>query len=203
VTSYIGSSHAGRFPPDKSGPLLPDPKRATLTYLGYARHDKGFFFLLDAVEKLPKNLADRITLQLAVRINGDKKMKSIILQKCRQLQGMKLFDGYTHAELREILAGTSLGIVPVLWEDNLPQVALEMHCYGVPLLCSNLGGAAELANNPDFVFEASSIENFTQKLDRILNNGTTHEQYWKNARRPMGLEEHANRLIAEYEDITG
>ena len=49
------------------------------------------------------------------------------------------------------------GVVPVLWHDNLPQVAIEMHARHIPLLTSDMGGAQELGNCPEMVFAALQL----------------------------------------------
>jgi hypothetical protein len=43
-----------------------------------------------------------------------------------RFRAITLHDGYTHAGLDRVLEGVQLGIVPPIWEDNLPQVAIEM-----------------------------------------------------------------------------
>lgn len=202
VTDYIGTRHVARFSvSDKAGPLIADTWRVTLTYLGYARCDKGFFFLLDALELLPFDLAKRITLQLGVKTDNSKGLLIYIQRKCKWLHEVHLFDGYTHDDLQDILSKTSLGIIPVLWEDNLPQVAIEMHCHGIPLLCSNLGGASELSNNDCFIFKAGVADDFIAKLSHILTRGITNEEYWGKAMRPIGIETHAQHLVTKYESL--
>src|SRR5690606_37858124 len=74
-------------------------------------------------------------------------------------------DGYQPTELPAILEGVDLGVVPVQWEDNLPQVAIEMVAHGVPILTSDRGGAQELGGaNPDFTFRAGDPTDFSARL---------------------------------------
>jgi glycosyltransferase involved in cell wall biosynthesis len=72
--------------------------------------------------------------------------------------------------MSQILADVDLGIVPVLWEDNLPQVAIECVASGVPILTSDRGGAQELLGCPDLVFRAGSCRDFYARLEAILEN---------------------------------
>ena len=92
-------------------------------------------------------------------------------------------DGYSHNELPQILNETNLGIIPVLWEDNLPQVAIEIVAHGVPILASDLGGAHELCNDSNFIFKNNNINDFSEKLEFLFSNRNVLDQYWKNRRQ--------------------
>ena len=70
---------------------------------------------------------------------------------------MKKTDPAIEKRIDAIISQMDVGLVPVMWEDNLPQVAIEMHARHVPLLTSDLGGAQELANFPEMVFKAGDV----------------------------------------------
>ena len=59
----------------------------------------------------------------------------------------------------------NLGIVPPLWEDNLPQVAIEMISNGIPVLTSMNGGAKELNSHVMFRFHTEK-----DLLEKIKKN---------------------------------
>lgn len=61
--------------------------------------------------------------------------------------GVRLMGAYTPADLPGILADTDLGLALPVWEDNAPQVVMELLNYGVPVLATRMGGI------PDFVGE--------------------------------------------------
>lgn len=197
-TDYIGTGHAHYFSNNKRGPILAPGLTPTLTYLGYAREDKGFFFLLRALEEMPEELAGKIAIQLCVKLRGQKEALRKIHKLRRKFKEIIHLDGYTHEQLDGILGRTTLGLIPVLWEDNLPQVALEMHCHGIPLLCSDLGGAKELSGNALFTFRAGCCQDFIDKLSKILTGGLTHESYWPSAMHPTDMETHVTGLLAKY-----
>jgi glycosyltransferase involved in cell wall biosynthesis len=107
-------------------------------------------------------------------------------------------DGYSHDDLDAILAGVGLGVVPVLWEDNLPQVAIEMHARHIPLLTSDRGGARELGNSPEFVFPAGDVDAFCERIAEILDGRVDVAAYWRNARSPVSIPNHIQELLAIY-----
>lgn len=198
-TSYIGTSHAGNF--DRTAPRdLPVQagEVITLGYLGYMRRDKGFFFLLKALKALPAPMARRVRLLVAAG-RGDAQTMAELSELGQNLAGLEYFDGFTQNDLPNILSRIDLGVVPVLWNDNLPQVAIEMHANHIPLLTSDLGGAQELSNCPDMIFRAGDIASFQARLQAILSGAVDLEAYWKGARRPTSMAEHLVQLAAAYQ----
>jgi glycosyltransferase involved in cell wall biosynthesis len=195
-TTRIGTPEAGRFDRAAHRPALVDAQgRLRLAFLGYMRADKGFFFLLDALESLPDTLAARVHLTMAARKGTDAAMARLAALRPR-LAGLDHIDGYTHAQLDGILADVTLGVVPVLWEDNLPQVALEMHLRGIPLLTTDLGGAQELGNCPDLVIPAGDRAAFGGRIAAALDGGIDLPAYWANARAPETMAGHLAALGA-------
>lgn len=199
-TNYIGTSMSGNYEQAEHKSALPE-EDVTLTYLGYANHDKGFFFLLDALSQLPSTLCNKIHLCLAARgCRGT--VEELARKKLSRFRSLRLRDGYRRNELGELLAGTNIGILPQLWEDCLPQTAIEMHCHGIPLFCSDKGGAKELADCPDFVFQSGNTADFVCKLEKILTGQVDLKKYWEHAKRPPSIEEHAYSLIDIYTNMT-
>ncbi len=106
------------------------------------------------------------------------------------------FDGYTHAQLETILDGVDVGMIPVQWEDNLPQVATEMVAHGVPLITSHRGGAKELGgDNPSFVFKASDKEALIEIWRQLIEGELQPGDYWASAMSLTTMDDHLNRLM--------
>src|SRR6185312_8503937 len=113
-------------------------------------------------------VARRLDLVFAAKA-GDPFAYDAIKRMAHRFASVTFYDGYTHAQLPQILSGVDLAVVPVLWEDNLPQVAIECVAFGVPILTSNRGGAQELLGCRQLVFRAGSCEDFHAKLQGILD----------------------------------
>lgn len=197
-TSYIGTAQASKWGETEPKPtLLGDDNTLTMAYLGYMRQDKGFFFLLDALEAMPVTMASRIRLVICARRRDDQTMRRLSKLSGKFL-AVYYADGYSHSELDELLEGVDLGVVPVMWEDNLPQVAIEMHSRHIPLLTSDLGGARELSRCPDMVFHAGSTASFIDRISRILGGDIAIDEYWRDALAPVSMEQHVAELMAIY-----
>lgn len=197
-TSYIGTAEAACFQRTQPKPSLVKPDGTlTLAYLGYMRRDKGFFFLLNALEALPEPLAKRIRLVVAARDIRDGTLDRLSDLRAH-LAGLDYADGYTHDGLDELLEHVDLGVIPVLWNDNLPQVAIEMHARHIPLLTSDLGGAQELSGCAQMVFPAGDIAALHERLQAILDGQIDLDAYWAGARAPVSMPQHLSELRAVY-----
>ncbi len=197
-TSYIGTREAQEYArtAPRVMPSAPDGTW-TLGYLGYMRRDKGFYFLLEALETLPQDLSGRLRLLLAAR-RGDQVTMDRVTDLSARLAEVDFANGYGHGDLDRLLDGVDVGVLPVLWHDNLPQVAIEMHARHIPLLTSDLGGASELGNCPDMVFPAGDIAAFQARIKALLDGEIDMAAYWRNARPPVGMADHIDALLRTY-----
>ena len=197
-TCYIGTAQAEKFHQTAPrGRLLKEDGSLTLAYLGYMRRDKGFFFLLDALEGLGRRTAERIDLVICAR-RADPATMARVEALGGRFRSVFYADGYRHEELDDLLAPVDLGVIPSLWEDNLPQTAIELHARHIPILTSELGGAQELGNFPPMVFKAGDVEGFQEKLEDILDEEITAEGYWDDAMAPVSMPAHVDELLAVY-----
>lgn len=193
-TSYIGTKVAeneiGHSIACKAEPF-------TISYLGYERIDKGYFFLLNALSKLDEKIKTKMNVVLAVAHIHENDAR----KKLNGFNNVKIYNGYRHEQLQEILSEVNLGIVPVLWEDNLPQVAIEMVATGVPILCSSFGGASELCKSELFKFKGADEKDFIEKLTRFVREPRLLQEYWVNHPALMTMEKHIMELIRYYRGI--
>ncbi|MBI0549615.1 glycosyltransferase [Pectobacterium parmentieri] len=197
---YIGTAHSSFFNNSKERAFLDfsKNKKITLCYLGYMRKSKGFPFLLEALGKLDQRIAKNINLVIAAK--KDNEYLPMLYEVAKSFNKIEYHDGYTHNNLSDILKNVDLGIVPPIWEDNLPQVAIEMHCRHIPILTSDLGGASELHNrNKYFTFRSGDVSSFNEKLIFFLSNFNNIDlNYFENSLTPISLKEHLHILNNEY-----
>ena len=197
-TSYIGTREAEAFERTEPRPFpLRNDGTLTLAYLGYMRRDKGFYFLLKALEEMPPEMAARLRLEVAAK-RGDRATMARLRDLAPKLAGLTHADGYTHDDLERLLAGVDVGLIPVLWHDNLPQVAIEMHARHIPILCADMGGAQELGRCPEMVFAAGDITDFHARIAALLDGKVDMTAYWQGAMAPVGMDSHLNDLMRHY-----
>ena len=167
-----------------------------VVYLGYMNEEKGFFFFQEALRQMPEELSKNIIITVAAKYTPRNIVDIWELNKLKpKFKGIILQNGYRRDEQKQLLQGKHLGIVPVMWEDNLPQTAMEQIAYGVPILCSNLGGASELHNhNADFTFEAGNVSDFLKKFENIISNRNLLKTYWNSVKTLTTMQEHVKFL---------
>lgn len=190
---YIGTEAAETFCRQSSS--LFDGKTLEIIYLGYVTKAKGTFLLLDALESMDTLLANNIIIKFACKIQ-DKSVFNRIVNLRSKFKDVIVYDGYTHADYPRIFKGVNLGIVPPLWEDNLPQVALEMIGNGIPVITSNHGGAKELNSHPDFCFK--DVPDLINKIRKIYKNPMLLNEYWQYATDLTTMKKHIEQLFHYY-----
>lgn len=201
-TLYIGTEHARLWHKTSPRPqILQNDGTLRLAYLGYMRRDKGFYFLMEALAALPDALARKIHLTVAAK-SGEQDAMALLAATAKRLGGMSHVNGYSHDDLDQLLASNDAGVIPVMWEDNLPQVAIEMHARHLPLITSDRGGAQELGQCPEMTFNAGSHASFQRVLERILNGEVTQDRYWENAMPPVDMPTHIDELRQLYASLS-
>ena len=173
-TNYIGTKIANY----QVGPsTATDSKYFKVAYLGsnLGYEEKGYPFLLNALANMDITHASKIDLVLTTTTQGK---DDYIHEKLQKFHSVNIIHGYKHSDLPNILRGVQLGIIPVLWEDNLPQVSIEMVAVGVPVLCSSAGGASELCTSEKFRFEGGITEEFLEKLTYFVDHRSEVQEYW-------------------------
>lgn len=196
-TSYIGTKFASDQIKVCMNNTITD--YFTIIYLGYMRIEKGFYFLLNVCENMPEDYAGKIRLIFATKVT-DSKAKERIYDLKTKFGDVILHDGYTHENLKSILSGVHLGVVPVLWEDNLPQVAIEMVSYGIPILTSDLGGACELTTTSGFTFCAGDEQDLLAHIQFFVENPQCLEQFFDGVMQLKTMEEHVENLSMIYKE---
>ncbi len=201
AVSYIGTQVA-EHQLRKAATSVPEDGVLRIVFLGSSLtiEEKGYPFFLRAMKSLDPAYARKIELVLTVR---DKEHREIY-DDLAHFRSLKVINGYTHEDLPEILRGCHLSVVPVVWEDNLPQIAIESVAYGVPVLSSSAGGASELCTSELFRFKVGDEADYLSRLCHFADHPadlglyweahpglTTMAEHWKSLRGYYGLKEPA------------
>lgn len=196
--AYIGTAVAEKVDRWSRHVELHQPGVVRVAYLGYMRRDKGFHHMVDALGAAPPSDADKIELVVAAT-RGDDHVMHRLSEVAEHIGGVWHYDGYTHDELDAILTGVDIGIVPVQWEDNLPQVAIEMVAHGLPILTTDRGGAQELGgNHPGWTFSATDPTALVNRLVAVADGITSLKSYWESAQPLVTMDDHLEQLLDIY-----
>ncbi len=193
-TSYIGTKVAETSMGKSNNDEYDDG--IAIIYMGYKRNDKGYYFLMEVLNSLERDVANKIAVTIAAKSLPEYPDVQVDTEKFRKYIS---YDGYKREEIDSLLQKQHLGIIPVLWEDNLPQVAIEMVAHGVPILTSDMGGASEIANNDKFCFHAADVAQCAEKIKDFVKHPDTLQEYWTNFRGLKTMDEHIKELLFIYQ----
>ncbi len=205
TTQYIGSKASQFQVPTNNPAAYSSEEPFQLIYMGPSRKDKGFYFLLEELRSLSEEelssldlivasyVADKAELAMAINYRGR------LLSLAPSLHRFRFYPGYKYENIPSMLNGVHLGVIPPLWEDNLPQVTFELLACRVPVLCSNRGGAQEFVRHPAFIFDPAIAGDFQDKLRTIRENPHLLTEFWQEARQAKPIEQHIKELLEIYQ----
>jgi glycosyltransferase involved in cell wall biosynthesis len=107
-------------------------------FVGRLVENKGLWFLLNAWKELHE--------QYPLQIVGDGPDRSTLQAEAResQLSGITFRGRLSHEEVIEAVKGARFVIVPSTLYEGFPMCIVESFACGTPVLCSKLGGLAEI-----------------------------------------------------------
>ncbi len=159
-----------------------------LAYFGQINRFKGLEILLEAIDRLPKRIRNNVHLS----VNGSglehqaEAFQSSIRKALKSLGDTVSMRGrYQSCELPNLLSATDWMIVPSVWWENSPVVILEAKKYGVPVICSDIGGMREKVehgvNGRHFLARRS--ESLAEQILWAVENRDLHEDYARNMKK--------------------
>ena len=173
-----------------------------LAYFGQINRFKGLEVLLDAVKRLPKPIRKQVHLS----INGSGLehqadfFQNTIRNKLKSLGATVSMRGrYQSCELPSLLSATDWMIVPSVWWENSPVVILEAKKYGVPVICSDIGGMQEKVDHGfnGRHFLARRSESLAEQITWAVENRHLHEEYARN----MANSYPGNKAFLQHRDM--
>ena len=164
---------------------------------------KGVDVLVDAFVVL-----QRTSLDVELWIVGDGPDRAQLASRidAEDIQNVRLWGPQPKTRLWEFYRAATVVVVPSLWLENAPLVALEAMACGRPIVASRLGGLPELVEEgrTGWLFERGNAEDLCVKLRTALANPELRAKFGHEARRRAldnPLAEHANRLAKVYEQL--
>lgn len=169
----------------------------TILYMGYSGIDKGFFSFLNALETMSGDVCKNVVVKVASKMTLEQQNRLATLKD--RYKNIMVFNGYSCEDFSEIMRNVNLGVVPPLWEDNFPQVAIEMVANGIPVITSMNGGAHELNSNEDFRFE--NPDDLSGKIENIFKNRNLLDEYWDTVMQLTTMQMHVDNLMLLYQMV--
>lgn len=190
-------------PTEKPAPV-PRPADGTLRlgYIGQIKPHKGVDLLIDAVLRLTQT-GRRVQLDVWGAENeapdyvGELKRRSA-------MQAAICWNGrYTGAKVWEVLAGLDVLVVPSRWYENSPNVILEAHAMGMPVIATDLGGMAELVEHEKsgLLFRLNDADDLRRQIERLLDEPDLLAWLRAGIPRVKTMDGEMQEIAALYEEV--
>ncbi len=128
-------------------------------FLGRLNIVKGARVLLEIADKIDKQ-------KFKIHFFGD---AASYAEKIKD-KGIVNHGKYKQNELSTILNNMDIGFVLPIWEDNAPQVVMEMLNNHIPIIGTRMGGVPDFVNSENgYLFNPYSVDEFEEMI-LFLNN---------------------------------
>lgn len=126
-------------------------------------------------------------------------------KEAQEMEQLKIINHgpYKQKDLSEILKEMDMGVMTPIWEDNGPQVVMEMLNNHLPVFATKMGGITDFVDYSNgYIFdpfnekETEAACNFLERLDR-----SQVETLRANIKRTTTPQEHADELLAKYKEV--
>ncbi|NOT31859.1 MAG: glycosyltransferase [Planctomycetes bacterium] len=157
-----------------------------LLYVGRLTPEKGVDYLLQALPLIREHDPE---VHLTLVAGGSPSTK--VVERVRRIAGVSLFLDVPRAELGRFYSTATVCVLPSIWCENAPLVALECLAAGLPMVASHIGGLPELVEDgvTGFTFRPRDPVDLAEKTRRCLALGTE-----ARARMSAALRERSSRF---------
>ena len=159
--------------------------RVRFSFFGQINWFKGIDVLIDALGFLPEKTRKKIT----ININGSglehqtEEMQEYVRKSIQNSGGIiRLRGKYERFELPGLMRSTDWIVIPSKWWENSPMVILEAKKYGVPVICSNIGGMAEKVEHgvTGLHFQSGRADSLAEQMEWVVNNRQVQQEFATN-----------------------
>jgi glycosyltransferase involved in cell wall biosynthesis len=173
-----------------------------LLYVGKLEENKGIHILFEAFIRLREH-----NRQVQLTVVGDGVLKKQIMQRAKTAgcEDDLVVTGYVDdpANLMEFYMNADVLVVPSVLNEGFPRVIDEAMAFGIPVICSHLGGMASAFNNNEVLFvKPGDEEDLYNKIYFFLTDSTIRTQLHnsalskaKNILSETAAEQHAKFIV--------
>ena len=170
-------------------------------FLGRFMGQKGFKYLLSAVEQIVKNKQTDIDFKiLAIDAQGGWEQSELVRIKELGLEQYFIFIP-PRDSIASLLAGLDLVAIPSVWEC-CPLLPMESLTVGTPVLASNCIGLKEIVKgSPAVTFESQNADDLKEKLLLMLSdqNKDAFKSFKGEAKQNFDVSVAAKKLAQVYQ----
>ncbi|MBU1164109.1 glycosyltransferase [Patescibacteria group bacterium] len=168
-----------------------EQNKINFLFLGQVEKQKGIIFLVEVFKKLDPKLYH-------LNIAGEGSMVMEVGQKTKHNNNIHILGKIQQEDLSSTFSQNDLLIMPSLCYENSPMVIGEALSHGVPVIATNIGGAAELIKTGlnGYMFEPGDEQGLLELLKSINKDKLTSLK--KQARSSVenySLQHYLNKIL--------
>ncbi|MCO5251240.1 MAG: glycosyltransferase [Candidatus Kapabacteria bacterium] len=194
VAHQIPKLYNGKHEQGKTRTSVP----VKIGYIGSLIPHKGVHILADAVQSINPE-------KVNIKIYGTGPGKYI--EQIKKIDQNKVCDfkgEYKRENLSQIMSGLDLAVIPSIWEEGAGLVILECQYYGVPVICSRIGGMPEFINENEngMTFQAENVSDLAKILQDLIKSPGKIDFMKMNTNLDRNFEDFIDFLEQTYFEIS-
>lgn len=171
-------------------------------YIGQITSTKGVHILISAFQ------AGNFHKNAELHIYGNFQNDPVYMEELQDIAGpnrdtINFHGPFPHNELRKVLAGIDLLIVPSLWHENNPRVIQEAYAGKTPVIASDVGGISEYVEHGvnGFLFERGNVDDLSAKINWVVEKPKLISQLKSHLPIVKSMEDEMNEIEIIYHTL--
>ena len=172
-----------------------------LGFIGTLLPHKGLHVLLEAMKRLPGT--SRVELKVYGSAPEEGTQYALDMRMRASGDSRIAFCGtFENPGIADVLDGMDVLVIPSLWHENMPLVALSAQAAGCPLVASDIGGLSDVVAHGEngLLFAPGSSAELAEVILRLSADDDLLARLSSQAVTPMDTECYVDELEAEYRD---
>jgi glycosyltransferase involved in cell wall biosynthesis len=155
-----------------------ETRKKQVVAVGMLKWQKGYEYMLQAWAKIVEKFPDYKLIIL-----GDGPLKDEINKLAISLDIKKqvsLIGTVSHKQVAECLNSSQLYLMSSVTE-GFPKAVIEAMACGTPVIVTNVGSCAEIAQNAGRIVPPKNVENFAEAIEELLTSPLLSKHYSQQA----------------------
>lgn len=170
-------------------------------FIGTVSKHKGLHVLIEAFKQFKET--DPVKLIVHGNLEFDPPYGRRIKRLANRRRNIEFAGTFPHEQMSEVLRNIDVLVVPSTWYENTPLVIYAALAMETPVICSNLGGMAEVVHHGrnGLTFEVGNSRALAEQMRRLLAQRQRIAELRPDRSLIQTIEDNAVQLEQTYETL--
>jgi glycosyltransferase involved in cell wall biosynthesis len=170
-------------------------------FIGTISKHKGLHILIEAFKGIDSSKP--VTLKIYGNLEFDPPYGKSIRKLAKDDSRIQFLGTFPHEGINEVLRNIDVLVVPSTWYENTPLVIYSALAMETPVICTNLGGMAELVKEGanGLTFEVGNPESLQARMVELLGNRDLVAHLRPDRSKIQTINDNADQLEKAYQDL--